>query len=76
MGTCKYFLAHPIRVATPDLQALLIVLLQLAVPSVIDNIHNPELPSASLSQAGFFVVHLFHRWWVWTSASFIVFKLF
>lgn len=51
-------------IPTPILQALLIHLLQICVPSVIDNIHNPDLEVSGLSELGFFVVHLFHRWCV------------
>ncbi|XP_005107242.1 integrator complex subunit 8 [Aplysia californica] len=51
-------------VPTPILQALLIELLQVCVPDVIDNIHNPDLEVSALSEIGFFVVHLFHRWCV------------
>jgi len=51
-------------VPTPILQALLIELLHICVPSVIDNIHNPDLNVKELSELGFFVVHLFHRWCV------------
>ncbi|XP_059163560.1 integrator complex subunit 8-like [Physella acuta] len=51
-------------IPTPILQALLILLLQTCVPSVIDNIHNPDLDVSTLSPLGLFVVHLFHRWCV------------
>lgn len=51
-------------IPTPILQALLILLLQICVPSVIDNIHNPDLEVITLSELGIFVVHLFHRWCV------------
>ncbi|CAG5128876.1 unnamed protein product, partial [Candidula unifasciata] len=51
-------------VPIPILQALLIQLLQICVPTVIDNIHNPDLEVSSLSDLGLFVVHLFHRWCV------------
>ncbi|XP_013078928.2 integrator complex subunit 8-like isoform X1 [Biomphalaria glabrata] len=51
-------------VPTPVLQALLILLLQICVPNVIDNIHNPDLEVTTLTELGLFVVHLFHRWCV------------